>query len=233
MPKRTYYLSRTSFGRRFARGAKRSRPAPPRKRGLRARALTQSKKYNLHHYKRWATPANISLLGPMTASSGSFVMSLSDVRNPSELTALYDQYKITGVKIRFKLTSDPNGIHRTNTVMANSANIYPKLLVVRDYDDNATETPNEMRERNNTKMYVLRPNSFIDIFIRPAVRNQLYLDGVTTASSPLWGQWLDCSSTQVPHYGIKYSLDYEGFNISQQFDLSIEKCYYISFKNAR
>lgn len=233
MPKRNYYLSRTSFGRRFARGAKRSRAAPSRKRGLRARALTQSKKYNLHHYKRWATPTNVSLLGPMTASSGSFFMSLSDVRNPTELTNLYDQYKITGVKIRFKLTTNPDAASQTNTVNTLTANIFPKLLIVRDYDDIATETPNEMRERNNTKMYILRPNSFIDIFVRPAVRNQLYLDGVTTASSPLWGQWLDCSSSQVPHYGIKYSLDYEGFNISQRFDLSIEKCYYISFKNAR
>jgi hypothetical protein len=212
------------------RGSFRLSRRPP---GLRARALTASRLYNVHHYKRYGTQIHHSALGPITAYNGVNTFDLSKVRNPSELTALYDQYMITGVKLVFKLTTNPDAPFRLNQSADNSTNWYPRMFYTRDYDNDTVETSNDLRERNTTKMCILRPNKDIKIFVKPAVRNQLYLDGVTAATSPVWNQWIDCSTTQVPHYGLKWSLDFENHTVSQGYQFTIETIYYLKFKNAR
>lgn len=202
-----------------------------RKKGLRARALL---KYNVHAYKRMATVANFDASPSATALNNSFAFTLSDVRNNGELTALYDQYMIVGVKVSFQLINNPDANNYMNsTTTLNGLNYYPKLFFVRDYDDISVEATNDLRERNNVQVRILQPNKNVSFYIKPAVRNQLYLDGVTTANSPVWNQWLDCSSSAVPHYGCKFSVDFLGFNISQGCSVRVEKTYYLKFKNSR
>lgn len=230
---------KTSFGAFLMRkrgtvtGAMRRRRggAMFRKPGLRARALL---KYNVHSYKRMATAVNYTMSSGATAFNNSFAMTLSDVRNSGELTALYDQYMITGVKITFQLIVNPDASQSLNSgTINNSNNFYPKLFFVRDYDDIGVEATNDIRERNNVQTRILRPNQNATFFIRPAVRNQLYLDGVTAANSPVWRQWLDCSSSNVPHYGCKFSVDFLGVTPVQDSFIRVEKTYYLKFKNAR
>lgn len=231
-----YRFKPTRASRLLGRGlAKRKRGSTGgvafRKKGLRAGRLL---KYNVHAYKRMATPANFDASVSASALNNSFAFTLSDVRNSGELTALYDQYMITGVKVTFQLINNPDANNYMNsTTTLNAVNYYPKLFFVRDYDDIGIEATNDLRERNNVQVRVLRPNQVVSFFIKPAVRNQLYLDGVTTANSPVWKQWLDCSSSTVPHYGCKFSIDMLGFNIAQGMSVRVEKTYYLKFKNAR
>lgn len=202
--------------------------------GRRANRLKTLSRYNLHMYKRWATPLWQTATSPATAYNNVLTFDLSQVRNSSELTALYDQYMIVGVKVIFQLMTNPDATTWLNSSSNNNAsNFYPKLFYCRDYDNATVETTNDLRERNNTKSRILRPNSAVSIYVRPAIRNQVYLDGVTTATSPIWKNWLDCSTTQVPHYGFKYSIDFLGLTTANDYNLRIEQVYYLKFKNSR
>lgn len=205
-----------------------------KKTGRRAYKLKTYSRYNLHMYKRWATSLLQTASAPATAYNNVLTFDLSQVRNSSELTALYDQYMIVGVKVIFHLVTNPDASFRTNQSANNNAsNFYPKLFYCRDYDNSTVESTNDLRERNNTKCKVLRPNSMVSVYVRPAIRNQVYLDGVTTATSPVWKQWIDCSTTQVPHYGLKYSIDFLGLTTANDFNITVEQIYYLKFKNAR
>lgn len=198
-----------------------------RKKGLRGKLG----KYNMHSYMRWASTAeHTTTAGTLQVSK---VFSLDDTVNSSELTVLYDQYIIRGVLVRIQMVNPPEA---TNTIASGSigstTNWYPKVWYVRDYDDSATETISQIQQRNNAKCKILKPNSFVQFYIRPAVRNQLYLDGVTAASSPLWNQWLDCSVGTVPHYGLKLAFD-TYYSQGQTWRFRIDYKYYLQFKNAR
>lgn len=193
-------------------------------------------KYNLHSYIRWANPDTLTVNVGSSQGNYSKAFSLSETINSSELTALYDQYQVCGVKIMFKLMNNPDAaITVPMSSGANySNNLYPKLWFSRDYDNISTETVDELRQRNTTKCKVLRPNSMISFYVRPALRNQVYLDGVTTATSPIWKQWLDCSNSTVPYYGCKFAFDCDGVNVTNNpYQFRIEYKYYLKFKNAR
>lgn len=227
------YLARVRYAGKRARSAGRMYVARPRvlsKRGRRGRLM----KYNVHMYKRMCTPTTIDTSATASSYDSSIVFSLDQVRASSELTALYDQYMITGVKVMFQLVTNPDsGTITNNAASANATNFFPKLMYCRDYDNTTVETPNELRERNNTRLRVLEPNKIVSVFIRPALRNNIHLDGITPASSPVWNQWLDCSATQVPYYGLKYFVDNLGHNATQSYRLRIEYQYYMKFKNVR
>lgn len=226
------YLARVRYAGKAARMKGRGILRPTRRaRGRRAGRLL---KYNVHSYKRMCTPTTIDTSASANSYDGSIVFSLDQVRASSELTALYDQFMITGVKVMFQLVTNPDSGTVTNSATsANATNFFPKLMYVRDYDNTTVETPNELRERNNTKIRVLEPNKIVSVFLRPAVRNNIHLDGITPASSPIWNQWLDCSATQVPHYGLKYSVENLGHTATQSYRLRIDYVYYIKFKNVR
>lgn len=232
----SFVFKPTRASRRLGRGlrvSKRKRSSIPFRRPPGRRAMSLQK-YNVHMYKRMSTPTQWYAQQPLTAYNNVMTFDLSQVRAASELTALYDQYMITGVKVLFKMMTNPDGNNSLfSTTTVNSANLYPTLLYSRDYDNNSVETSNELRERNTTKYAVLRPNSTISIFLKPAIRNQVYLDGVTTATSPIWKQWLDCSVNNVPHYGLKFSVDFNGLTTNQDYYFRTEVVYYLKFKNAR
>lgn len=189
--------------------------------------------YNVHSYKRWASPVNFTAVYPLSAYSNSFSFTLSEIRGASELTALYDQYMITGVKVLFQMINNPDANTAPFQNTTNLANIFPKLFYVRDYDDLGVEAVNDLRERNNVKCRILRPNSQISFFIRPALRSQMYLDGTTSANSPTWKRWIDCSTSQVPHYGVKFAIDFGGYNTQSDYIVRVEKIFYVKFKNVR
>lgn len=234
------YLARRRFAPSVYRGTIpiRSGRSMRRKKGLRAMKLSMRRiglrKYNLHSYIRWATPdSSVINVGNQSGSSAK-AFALSDTINSAELTALYDQYRIKGVQVCFQLISNPDASTSTNSgASSNHNNFFPKLWFVRDYDNVALESVDELRQRNNATCIVMNPNKMYKFYIRPAVRNQVYLDGITTATSPSWGNWLDCSNSTVPHYGCKWVLAVEGFAATQTWNMRIEYKYYLEFKNAR
>lgn len=222
------FKARSRYAGKKARMARRTTRRPF---GRRAMSL---QKFNVHSYKRMATAVTYTCPSSSTAYNNSFAFTLSEVRNSAELTALYDQYMITGVKIMIQLVNNPDANNSLNSgSIGNASNFYPKLFYVRDYDDLGVEATDTLRERNNVKVKILRPDRQITFFVKPALRNQLYLDGVTPANSPVWNQWLDCSATNVPHYGVKFSVEFNSVTTIQDYFIRVEKVYYVKFKNSR
>lgn len=224
-------MKRTFSQRRFKRSLRRK---ASKIRRAKTRRVSRLLKYNVHSYKRYATVVNFQVTAGSTAHNNAFVFTLNDVRNHTEFTTLYDQYMIVGVLCKFQLINNPDANTNLNvTTPANAMNFYPRLFFVRDYDDVGIEATNDIRERGNAATRILRPNSDVKIFVRPAIRNNIHNDGVTPAHAPIWRQWIDCTTAGIPHYGLKFSIDMLGVTTLQDCFVRVEKTYYLKFKNSR
>lgn len=126
---------------------------------------------------------------------------LNNIPNVGEFTALFDQYMITHVQLRFHLQVDPSA-------QASASAVYPKIYTATDFDDDgAPATLNAIREHARCKVRVLNPNRPVVVNIKPAI-NTLVYRGITTSSySPQWRKWIDCAQTDVPHFGLKWAVD--------------------------
>ena len=84
-------------------------------------------------------------------------------------------------------------------------------------------------------MYILKPNRYIKIAIKPAVAGQVYRTATATGYSPKWNTWIDMNQNDVLHYGLKYVVDTSGLdpNDTQPFKLEIERTYYFKCKDVR
>lgn len=131
----------------------------------------------------------------------SYSFSLGQLPQVSEFTNLFDRYKITHVQLRFFLKIDPSA-----QTAANAS--FPKLYFVKDYNDTSTPSNlDELRQHNKCQVRVLNPNRPIIVNIKPAVLSETYRGVATTTYSPKWRQWVDCTHTDVPHYGLKWGID--------------------------
>lgn len=196
---------------------------------------------NCHSFRRWGSVERYDCNG--LALNGGLTFSLSDVVGYAEFEALYDRYMLTGVAVKFRIINNPdatgslnNNGAATSTVMHwNTTNWFPRLFYCPDYDDATAETLSALRERSKTKMKVLRPNSYIKMFIKPACTVQTYYTSVGAGYAPKWKQWIDMGQSGVPHYGMKWVLDTSGVDPqdSYPFKLEIEKQYYFKCKDVR
>lgn len=199
--------------------------------------------YNEHMYKRWTDPLPVDITG--TTYNLGLVFKLEDVKGEADFADLYDRYMLTTVVLRFKLITNPNAANPTNAMpvtlggnqwgAANMTNWYPKLWYCPDYDDNATETLAQLKERSQTKCKVLQPNKIVKIVVKPAVTIQTYRTATTTGYAPKWKQWIDMAQRDVPHYGLKFSVDTCGIdpNDTYPFKLEIDRRYYFTCKDVR
>lgn len=202
----------------------------PLRRGLMGRTV--------HAYRRYGTPSTVTMTGAATESDNSDTFALSNVVGYTELTNLYDQYKIKSVTMKFHLISNPDRLTTPGTDPA--ANYltppnYPKLWYYRDYDDSSALTLAQMREVGKAKFKILKPNSVVSIKLRPAVLTQLYRTAVTTGYSPTWVKRIDCSQSDIPHYGLKWIMESDGVTLftNSQYLLRIEYVYNLTMFNSR
>lgn len=193
--------------------------------------------FHVHNYKRWGATDVWEETGDGTTTfwSTAKTFSLSGVTNHSELTQLYDQYKIMAVVVKVHMLNNPDTIYPPGgSVTANPPNhtAYPKLWYFRDYDDNtAPADRTTLKQIGKAKCFTLRPNKTYSFKVKPAVLN--LLSG--TATQPIWPARLDCTDSVQTHYGMKFCLDYEmtppltGVPIK----LAFETLYYLKMFNSR
>lgn len=198
------------------------------------RGRMPQQKYNEHSYKRYTDALPVDITGS-TYSLG-MVFKLEDVKGEADFADLYDRYMLTTVVLKFKLTTNPNSIRTLNADLNwQSTNFFPKLWYCPDYDDNASETLAQLKERSQTKWKVLRPNKEIKIVVKPAVTIQTYRTATTTGYAPKWKQWIDMAQRDVPHYGLKFVVDCCGLDPSDTnpFKMEIDRRYYFTCKDVR
>lgn len=151
---------------------------------------------------------------------------LSDLEGYTELTALYDRYRITKVVLDFQWTL-------TNTVagaVGPNASYAPQINLFRDYDDDITPTAIMFRESGRVIRKRLTANNNFRIAITPAVSVPRYKTGATWGYGPQWKQNIDMANPHVPHYGAKLQL------ICPQIDVGFVQVtakYYVSCYQTR
>lgn len=159
----------------------------------------------VHSFKRMmrdglTTAGNVAY-APLVATFSSGYINLAQVVNSTDFANLYDQYRINFVVLKFWLRIDPSA------QTAGTAS-FPKLYWYRDYDDaTAPAGLNEMRENAKCKVAVLHPNRPITIKFKPNTLQLIYQSAVANQFKPVFGQWIDMTTTNTGHYGIKYCVD--------------------------
>lgn len=226
--KRSRYIAKS----KRARGARYSKARAMRTRRLAGRSN------DVHSYRRWGTPTTVTMTGAATESDNVDTFMLSAVTGYTELSNLYDQYKIRSVTMKFHLVSNPDRLTTPGTDPAGNYLTppnYPKLWYVRDYDDGTAVSLATMREMGKAKFKILRPNSICSVTVKPAVLTQLYRTLTTTGYSPSWPKKLDCSQSDIPHYGLKWIIDTDGVSLftNSQYIVRIEYVYNLTMFNTR
>lgn len=196
-------------------------------------------KYNLNvrYFKRKCK------VGSITTNTGgyvggSIVFRLDSLPGYTEFTSLFDQYCIRYVKLYFVSRGVNLSIIES---INNQAMGMPNIITVRDYDDNTAPSSDEagyntLREYSKSKTFSFTTdNRVFTIGIVPSILSENYRTGVTTAYSPKFKQYLDCSYPDVPHYSIKYCINIpnNGSLSTPQASFDVYATYYLSFKTIR
>lgn len=122
---------------------------------------------------------------------------LSDLINASDITNLFDKYRLAWIKIKVYCTS--------TTATAGGTAQLPSLIWSLDEDDSSFPTVTTMREKMGAKQRMFYPGKPISIFIRnPRVQRQLDTSALVSSGNEVArAPWINCSYDSVPHYGFK------------------------------
>lgn len=161
----------------------------------------------VHKYKR------IVNMGTYTASQspatgtvparGAFSFNMNLLPNVSEYSALYDQYKISGVSLKFipKTNQFQGGTSGTPNTIG-----YGQIVTAIDYDDAVTPiTKDQLLEFGSSK--VTRSNKEHKRYLKPKMLQEIYINSSTTGRAPISAKWIDWSFPNAEHYGIKWFID--------------------------
>lgn len=125
---------------------------------------------------------------------------LNQLPNYTEFTNLFDEYMIRKVRVTFVNTACST-ITGADQVAGRNP---PTLYYVIDYDD-ASAPPNvdAMLQYPGVRYVnsLFRRKSFV---LRPKAQAVVYSAGTATGSRT--NMWIDCSTPEVPHYGMKFAL---------------------------
>ena len=185
---------------------------------------------NLGTYTASITSGGVPTITPV---SKAFSFQLSDLPNVSEYKALYDQYKITGIKF----TAVPRTSMTTQGVVTGTTAPvgYGQVVTAIDYDDAANPIAKDtLLEYGSAKF---TPSSKVHSrFFRPKVLNAVWVNIASTGYSPVKAPWVDQANDNLPHYGLKMWIDPPenssgGSNSSISYD--VYATYYFMCKNTR
>lgn len=187
---------------------------------------------------------NVAPIAPATdACPFSMQFTLSDIAGAAEFAALYDRYRINGVKISIKMISVPeaNKVPRTGNVENVHQTFYPTLWYCYDYDDVNLTTLDGIRQYKSARHRVLRPNKELSIFIRPKVLSQVFNSNTISGYRISQPGWIDMGNNALPHYGLKFMIDFEGIDLPIRttvgaevgYQFRINTKYYFQCKDVR
>lgn len=159
----------------------------------------------VHLFKRsyYAADVKTAITAAGIAQPASLVQAftLNQLPNFTEFTNLYDQYKITGVKI--KLTPAlSEGINSPLFNTTSSLGFSPVNSVV-DYDD-FTALTSESQAMEYGSLKQTAPFKSHVRYIKPKCLQQIYISSIDNANRPISNQWISTADPDVPHLGIKY-----------------------------
>lgn len=201
---------------------------PPRKYKARRMARVprpvRSMNRQVHWFKRRMGASLITGDGIQNARFAGYNFTLSSVIGAGEFSALFDQYKITGISLEFYLTRNLG-----NAAVANG--VRPRMYIVTDYDTStAPASFDELREYSNCKVWNFDTSRPFKYFIKPKVLNEVYRTAVSTGTAPVKPPWVSTTHLDLQHFGMRLGID----NIIEpDYTIVIEPTLYFGCKNVK
>lgn len=161
-----------------------------------------------------------------------YMFDIANLPNLSEFTGLFDSYKIRKVVVKF-IPFNNVAVTQTSTM----TNFAPIMHYYIDHDDHSPSAAseagiNEMHQRNNYK--TCRMFGTKTIVIKPRATNTIAGGASATASEVSRNTWLDCGSTGIHHYGLKFLLEGAASTATaSNWSCRVETTYYLAFKGVR
>lgn len=177
---------------------------------------------------------SFSLSGVNLYRGGTFWARLN-LPNVSELTALYDQYRIDWVEVAIGFN-----INSANSVDGNNANL-PYMWVVKDYDDTNVITTADANQYENVECIRLGTDKPWNTFrVKPRCQTSIKVsnDTSTYTITPYGGKnnpFIDSINTEVEHYGMKmvYYNPIQPVNTTVYGSMILQCKFHITMKNPR
>jgi len=184
--------------------------------------------YNYTRYASVTVGTGTAFVLPASSSqiSTNFVFTLANVRNYTDFTNLYDNYRIDKIDLFFKLVTNPDA--QTSTTLQSS--YFPTLWWIKDLDDSSSMTVADMQERQGVKRIAMKPDEIKKISIKPYFQKMAYQTLTSTGYGPATG-WLDCNDYTVPHYALKTVFNVPTTGIDWAVEVMAK--YHISFKGVQ
>lgn len=201
-------------------------PGAPSKRASRSR---NRRNYNystkrITYITRTCEKSSINLVGQVW-STRQYVFRLSDLPNYTEITNLYDQYKIEKVKLhflpRFSTTDVDAGGNYTNTLLWNCTS-----------DDGTVRlfSESDALQAMSAKMRV--SNDPFTLWVKPKFQLEAATALAFSSAAPRTG-WLDCDNFGVTHHGHEIAGYNMGAGAGQVTEFKCYATYYIALKDAK
>lgn len=141
---------------------------------------------------------NIEIFADSAGTSGAAAFTLDSLPNYTEITALFDQYRICEIRAAFNPMVNEFGASTTTTDL-------PQLLTAIDRDD-ATAPPNADVVRQMSTCQTSAYTEFQLRVIRPRFAVGAYSGTFTSFASSMPNQWIDTGSASVQHFGLKWAV---------------------------
>lgn len=174
-----------------------------------------------------ATPTVLHDDLPNTEQTGVGIQfQLDQAIDYTDFTALFDRYKIVGVKLKV--------MYQCNSAMSAYPGALPIMTYAFDCDDNTSPAnKNAVATKLYAKTRVLNANRPFTIFFKPRITKQVYHGGITSGYTSEKSTWIDCSNPDVAHYGMKIWINNWLTDTDVANKLTITPTYYISLKDTQ
>lgn len=226
---------------------KKSKPITGRRRMITNRRLSArgllNYKPQIYNYKQCVRGGRISvgfagldnLVQANANVQSQIVVSLNDCPQAATFTALYDQYRINKVVLKFIPMNNSFSATSNQTESALSlTSAHPGCLhTVIDTDGNPSSTLDGMSEYPSFKIYPVFSGKIVTMTAVPGIQMASQVAGGGSATNiTKKKQWIDCNSSQVNHFVGGYLLNPYVNNLTYQ-SYQIYAYYYLSFRNVR
>ena len=159
---------------------------------------------HIHRFARNFLLAEIDIAdGSATEFFNGFEFNMALLPNATDFTNLFDEYRITGARIRFILAA--------NLVSSSSGGVSAGPILRLAWDSTDSAIPGDMdvlRQHGDCQTYNLAKELVVEVYGRPALRSTA-MDGTTAdilvpSSGPVW---ISTASADASHFGLKTGID--------------------------
>lgn len=150
--------------------------------------------------------------------------------NVSELSALYDQYRIDKITLRIDV---PLGV--ADSYIASGV-VYPQIYYVLDRDDATSFAKNDLLQYPQLRVHNFNTSGYkpFQVEFAPTPLRDIAGTGVATSYSPMnSAPWIRTTELTTPHYGLKLFFDDFGTSANTNLYLNFTIWYQMSLTNPK